>query len=91
MTKFVSAKVEACSDDDNADCVVLYFDGAASASLIRDTCRDLLKQKLNPKVPPKKKLPLTVDPDGEYFSYEEVATPASKSANLRRYELSPAE
>lgn len=81
MAKFIHASVESSSDNEHGDCVVLYFDGAASASLIRDTCKSLRKLKL----------PLTVDPDGEYFSYEEVATPVSELANLRRYEVSPAE
>lgn len=77
--KLVHSSVESCSANDHGDCVVLYFDGVADEDVIRVACKKL------------KRLPLTVDPDDEYFSFEEVSTPVSERAELHRYELSPAE
>lgn len=75
------ASNEPNSENTDGFCTVLYFEAPASPEEIKNA---LLQVKNNPSS--FLDAPLVTDPDDEFFTHKERATPVSTRAEIYRYE-----
>jgi len=78
LTTLVHVSLEPNSHNTDGATVTLYFDGVPTREEVREAC----KTKLGG-------LPLSVDTEDEFFSYEEHSVPVNELAGLRRFEVYP--